>query len=337
MTMCNPATLRYTANRTLVVSRHKGALDWLARRGIDVSGAKAEITPAEVDSDTLIVGNVPLALASRAAAVAAIQFSGQPPRGAEYTADDMDQAGAHLALYWVHGRPAIGMWRAADEIEQAWSGRMPPSEYDLSAERARADGLIEAARWYETLAQIARARKAHDSLAAAVTTAADADWIPPDAGEILDWARLATPEELANYIDEREKAAREWDFQGLNCMAIEERARAAVVRWAIAHGLTRASVSTGRVVVRSGERVASWPGDDVDELAAALRGWWATGGIQLSPEADQRWRIGVMTALRAISGPFNEIKARQLDGALRLLALQTDETLPPISVEWRPG
>ena len=341
MTMINPATLRYTAKRTLVVTRHKGALDWLGRRGVDVSGAKAEITAADVDSDTLIIGNVPFALAARAAAVAVIQFSGDPMRAANYTADDMEKAGAHLALYWVHSKPVIGAWRAGDEIEKAWSGYIQPSEYDLAAERARADGLIEVAHWYEALAQVARGRRVHDTLSAAVTTAAGAN-ILPDTGDLLYWAKMTSPEELSACISEREQEARDWEYSGVDCMAIDERSRAAVLRWAIENELTPAPPSTGSIVVRSGDRVASWPSGRIEDLAAGLRGWWEACKVELPPDVDIRWRRGIDMMVRAIGAQMNKEYALRLDGILQLLCCEIGQlvpnmTLPEVHAEWRAG
>lgn len=49
----------------------------------------------------VVYGNLPLHLAALAAEVVAIEFSGIPPRGAEYTLVDMDAAGARLAAYTV--------------------------------------------------------------------------------------------------------------------------------------------------------------------------------------------------------------------------------------------
>lgn len=138
----------------LIVTRHKGALDWLARhlypghhRGVVTDDAiewwplglepgdpenapwrrirhVATATPEDVRPAAsppgavhVVVGNVPLHLAAVATAVIAIEFDGPAPRGAEYTADDMERAGARLAYYRVErtgraGAPARALERA---------------------------------------------------------------------------------------------------------------------------------------------------------------------------------------------------------------------------------
>jgi hypothetical protein len=51
--------------------------------------------------DRIVYGNLPLHLAALAAEVWAVEFDGPPPRGAEYTAEDMRRAGARLTRYTV--------------------------------------------------------------------------------------------------------------------------------------------------------------------------------------------------------------------------------------------
>jgi hypothetical protein len=48
-----------------------------------------------------VFGNLPLHLAAEAELVHAIEFPAAPPRGAEYTVDDMLKAGAVLRPYYV--------------------------------------------------------------------------------------------------------------------------------------------------------------------------------------------------------------------------------------------
>lgn len=134
-----------TVEDFVVVSRHKGTYEWLARvwtratrldglegpvrvvyddRGVPLGlvmpGRREEMysdddprfedyfvpavtvdATAEDVRGKLVVGNVPLALASLAHEVWAVEFSGKAPRGAEYTADDMEAAGARLVRYTV--------------------------------------------------------------------------------------------------------------------------------------------------------------------------------------------------------------------------------------------
>jgi len=62
-----------------------------------------------------VAGNLPLSLAAAAYAVWAVEFTGAPPRGAEYTLADMDAAGAQVRLYKVQAQgPARSTRRPAD-------------------------------------------------------------------------------------------------------------------------------------------------------------------------------------------------------------------------------
>ena len=124
----------------VIVTRHKGALQWLcgqlecendARWSVhfdgdtpvflDLVGFETGYTPGIGEEPTLldrivvyagvvnrrdiqsldVIGNLPLHLAVYAASVTAIEFSGAPPRGAEYTAEEMVIAGACLSRYRV--------------------------------------------------------------------------------------------------------------------------------------------------------------------------------------------------------------------------------------------
>jgi len=135
----------------LIVTRHRGAVEWLVSGGVSRMGVlppadggtdwhgrwsawptrdTADPKPydrvrylvpvagpeswrtvadvpvkAEVSADDVrgrhVVGNLPLHLAAMCASITAIEFDGPPPRGAEYTADDMDRAGARLRAYRV--------------------------------------------------------------------------------------------------------------------------------------------------------------------------------------------------------------------------------------------
>jgi putative CRISPR-associated protein (TIGR02620 family) len=87
---------------TVIVSRHPGALEWLREHHPQVAEAPvvASATPDDVRG-RVVIGNVPLHLAAQAAEVWAIEFDGPPPRGAEYSAEDMEAAGARLRRYRV--------------------------------------------------------------------------------------------------------------------------------------------------------------------------------------------------------------------------------------------
>ena len=111
----------------IIVSRHKGAVEFLASQmGGRIEGDAVAVYTS-LDGDALIAhreeipvlaqaspedvrgkvvyGNVPLSLAAEAEVVVAIEFDGQPPRGGEYTITDMREAGAHLSRYAVLALP----------------------------------------------------------------------------------------------------------------------------------------------------------------------------------------------------------------------------------------
>lgn len=113
----------------VVVSRHRAAIEFTARTLADAMGPLWEweivtgedgssvirlsdysreyiVTPfAEVSAEEVrgrvVVGNPPLHLAAVCEMVFAIEFAGKPPRGREYTLDEMDDAIALLRGYRV--------------------------------------------------------------------------------------------------------------------------------------------------------------------------------------------------------------------------------------------
>ncbi len=125
----------------LIVSRHQAAIEFIAR---ELAGNNSySIFPGYVEIHTqggvetipvisgdataddvrgkLVYGNLPLGLASEAHAVVAIEFSGPPPRGREYSLQDMEAAGAHLAEYVVL-RPEKLMALLNGAISLGWCG-----------------------------------------------------------------------------------------------------------------------------------------------------------------------------------------------------------------------
>jgi len=77
----------------LIVSRHPAA----HLGGVIV----LESATAEDVRGRIIYGNLPLHLAALAAEVVAVEFTGPPPRGREYSLADMEAAGAKLRRYRV--------------------------------------------------------------------------------------------------------------------------------------------------------------------------------------------------------------------------------------------
>jgi len=89
-------------NAPLIVSRHPGAIAWLQQHYSWLSNAEIkESVSAEDVVGRIVAGNLPLHLASLCGEYYAIEFAGPPPRGAEYSADDMTAAGARLTRYRV--------------------------------------------------------------------------------------------------------------------------------------------------------------------------------------------------------------------------------------------
>ena len=98
----------------VVVSRHKATLEFIARhlggevgdgaivnkryRDIRVISGNAEVDDV---AGKYVIGNIPMRLAIHARAVGCVEFSGTPPRGNEYTLEDMLAAGAKIAGYVV--------------------------------------------------------------------------------------------------------------------------------------------------------------------------------------------------------------------------------------------
>jgi hypothetical protein len=89
--------------KMVVISRHEGEIQFILKTlrlpdGVRI--IRGDATEADV-AGKIIIGNVPLALASVASKVLAIEFSGTPPRGEEYSFDDMRAAGASIVGYAV--------------------------------------------------------------------------------------------------------------------------------------------------------------------------------------------------------------------------------------------
>lgn len=101
-----PATVRYENCVPVAVTLYQ----WRDERcGIDYGDTQRDIPvvgsakPEDVKGK-VVYGNLPLHLAVLAAKVVAVEFAGQPPRGTEYTLEDMQRARAQLVEYVV--RPA---------------------------------------------------------------------------------------------------------------------------------------------------------------------------------------------------------------------------------------
>ena len=90
-------------NNMIVVSRHPAASQFiLAELGLPATTPvfNGNVTE-EMVAGKHVVGNIPLRLCAVCDRVTAVEFDGTPPRGAEYSADDMRNAGATLRTYKV--------------------------------------------------------------------------------------------------------------------------------------------------------------------------------------------------------------------------------------------
>ena len=85
----------------LIVTRHLGLVEWLARRGI-VGEVRAHVDDDDVGG-RLVVGVLPLHLAARAWRIITVDMPGMPAerRGAEATPEEMDSWGARMTTYRV--------------------------------------------------------------------------------------------------------------------------------------------------------------------------------------------------------------------------------------------
>ncbi|GIV81675.1 MAG: hypothetical protein KatS3mg051_1029 [Anaerolineae bacterium] len=87
--------------KPLIVSRHAGTVEWLARRGI--TGEVVEHATPDAVRGRVVYGNLPLHLAALAAEVVAIDMPDLPRdvRGWDLTPEEMDTFGARMTRYRV--------------------------------------------------------------------------------------------------------------------------------------------------------------------------------------------------------------------------------------------
>ncbi len=88
------------------VTRHPGALDWAARRGIVVDRQISHLEPASIRPGDMVLGTLPVNLAAEVCARGGRFFNlslDVPPevRGRELSADELDCFGARLEEYRV--------------------------------------------------------------------------------------------------------------------------------------------------------------------------------------------------------------------------------------------
>jgi Putative CRISPR-associated protein (Cas_VVA1548) len=94
-------------SQRVIISRHEAAIQFIKSSLPDY--LQDEQIPIISDRDAteedvrgkVVYGNLPMHLASKAFAVVVVEFTGSPPRGREYTLQDMHNAGAVLKSYKV--------------------------------------------------------------------------------------------------------------------------------------------------------------------------------------------------------------------------------------------
>jgi len=101
------AVMATRTNEILIVTRHKGFIEWLDRKGI-TGNITERATPADVVGRHCI-GNLPWQLAAIAASFSriAIPLCPSDRRTEELTADELEQYGAFLRTYTVKEIPKI--------------------------------------------------------------------------------------------------------------------------------------------------------------------------------------------------------------------------------------
>lgn len=86
----------------VIVSRHQATIEWLRQQVPALADVPVLESATAVDvRGRIVYGNVPLHLAAVAERVVAVEFTGTPPRGAEYGAAEMEAAGVRLRTYTV--------------------------------------------------------------------------------------------------------------------------------------------------------------------------------------------------------------------------------------------
>jgi len=91
---------------TIIVTRHKGLVEWLAQQGITGQVISHVDDPSQIKR-RVVYGILPFHLASQALAVVTVDMPGLKPeqKGVDISPAEMDAAGASLRAYII--RPLI--------------------------------------------------------------------------------------------------------------------------------------------------------------------------------------------------------------------------------------
>ena len=119
-------------NNFVIITRHSGAVEWLAQRGIAGPVISGNATPDDVRGK-VVVGNVPLHLAALAARVASIDMPAlrADQRGADLTPAEMDAAGASINWYVVRDVASIESQIAEADADARETDRASDSAEDM--------------------------------------------------------------------------------------------------------------------------------------------------------------------------------------------------------------
>lgn len=131
----------------VIVSRHPAAVEFIKQQ-TDASDAvvMAEVSAKDVEGK-IVAGNLPLNLASTAKRIEAIVFDGNPPRGQEYTLEDMYQAGARLESYTVYRSEQLADMVASESCQAVGSwvagySSCPSDQEDETTNNSFVGGMI---------------------------------------------------------------------------------------------------------------------------------------------------------------------------------------------------
>lgn len=94
------------SGQTCFVTRHPGALEWAARRGLRVDQQIAHLDPEQIHAGDVVIGILPVNLAARVCERGARYFNlsldlPQDARGRELSADELEAYGARIEEYRV--------------------------------------------------------------------------------------------------------------------------------------------------------------------------------------------------------------------------------------------
>jgi CRISPR-associated protein Csx16 len=96
---------------TYLITRHAGAIEWIARQGMQVDQHVTHLDPATIQIGDIVIGTLPVNLAAQVCEQGGHFYNlslDLPPeaRGHELTADDLQHYGARLEKYCIeHCQP----------------------------------------------------------------------------------------------------------------------------------------------------------------------------------------------------------------------------------------